>query len=105
MSPKRKEGSVLKKSRIKGYVKVHISYLLEELDWIKKNTKLSSGNIKRSPTVMMVDGLLSWMGLRKKPIWLCLVSDRDYKQWIDLREDHWLIDHSKRAELLKQKAI
>lgn len=105
MSPKRKESSVFKKSRIKGYIKVHISYLLEELDWIRSHTTFNSGNIKRSPTVMMVDGLLTWMGLRKKPIYLLFVNNRNYRQWIDLREDHWLMDHAQRAELLKKKMI
>ena len=105
MSPKKKESSVFKKSRARGFMKVHISYLLEELDWIRANTTLSSGNVKNSPSVMMVDDLLTWAGLRRKPIWMFFVNNRDYKQWIELREDHWLLDHSQRAELVKNKMI
>lgn len=101
-----KEVSVLKPSSKRGYIWVNVSYLLIEHDWIKNNSKLSKvvylGNVSKS--VYMVGSLISYMFQRKKPLF-CFKSEREYKRWILLRKDHWLIDHDVRVKLLAEGKI
>ena len=99
-----KATNVFKKSKTKGYIQVHMMYLMDELSWIRKNTtqvNVSSGN----SSVVMVENLVAWMAMREKPKFMFWVAEKEWKNWVTLREDHWLIDHTKRAELIKQKQI
>ena len=100
----RKGGNLFKKSKIKGYVNVHVIYLIEQIDWIKKNTT-QKDNMGASLTVTMVEHLLTWMAMRKKPAWMFGVDEKDYKNWIDLEKGHWLVDEKIRPELIRKKLI
>lgn len=103
----KKNEVLIKKSKLKGYVQVHMSYLMEEFNWIKKNTTLRGrdGTTRTSPNIQMVDHLLIWMGSRKKPWWKFLTNETEWKQWVTLREDHWLMNHDVKAELIAKKLI
>lgn len=96
-----KDSSVFRDSNVKGYVQVHISYLLEELEWLKNNTKLTLGTNK-NPNVEMLDHLLTWMAQRKKPLWMIFTDERKWKQWVTLKKDHWVVNHNIREELMKK---
>jgi len=100
-----KDASVLKSSRKRGYIWVNPTYLISEYEWIKKNTTLPPCVSGVSHTVYMVNSLMTYMFLRVKPIWMFWKTEDEYKRWILLREDHWLIDHSVRNRLLLQKLI
>lgn len=96
--------NVFRKSKTKGYKEVHMLYLMEQLQWIRSNTTLShrSGG---SPSVNMLDHLLTWMAMRKKPWYLFTVDESDYKNWVSLREDHWILNDAIRPELIRRKMI
>ena len=49
----KKNSSVIRKSKTKGYVEISSTYLMQEYDWIKKNTTLND-SLGGSPTVIMV---------------------------------------------------
>jgi len=104
------ESTVFKKSKKKGFIQVHSAYLLQELQWMKQKTTLRDcqpSNIsgERSSSCQMIDHLLFWMAQRKKPIELFWVNEYRWKQWIDLKKDHWIVDHNKRSEMLKKGLI
>ncbi|MBR9705546.1 hypothetical protein GOV14_00785 [Candidatus Pacearchaeota archaeon] len=102
-----KTESVLKESSKRGYIWVNPGYLLQEHEWIKRNTTLPKmtqcGNT--SPSVYMISNLMTYMFQRQKPWWMIWKSDEEYKRWILLRKDHWIVDHQIREELLKQRKI
>lgn len=98
-------GTVIRKSSVTGFVQVHMVYLIDELSWIKKNTKLPKMGSKPSISVQMVDTLLTWMGMRKKPWWNFWTDEKEWKNWVNLRKDHWLVDHNIRTELVKKRLI
>ncbi len=105
--------SVIKPSRKKGYVKVHSIYLLEELDWIRKNSRLQKEASGKTATQIMVDHLLMWMAYQEVPWYVKLLSlipgfnhmDRTYKEWILIRNDHWLVNQEARNKWLNLNLI
>ena len=99
----RKNSSVFKDSDLKGYIQVNISYLLEELEWLKNNTKVTS--MGKNPNVEMLDHLLTWMAQRTKPLWMIFTDEREWRQWIELKEDHWIVNHNIRDELMKKNML
>jgi len=94
----------IRQCKTEEYVEVHMRYLMEQLDWLKKNTTLRPEH-GGSPTVRMLDNLLTWMATRKKPIWKIFTDEKKWKQWIALREDHWLVDLSRRDSSIRKKLI
>lgn len=94
--------SVIKTSRVKGYVKVHSTYIFTELEWGKKN-------LRYKENAHMIDTLLTWMCMRTTPWYVTLMDvltssdkySKKYKEWINLRADHWLVNMNARAELMK----
>ena len=107
---KKKPSNVFRKCRTKGYVEVYHSYLLEVSREMASKSALQDrapGGVSRSSSssVQMLDSLLCWMFQRKKPFWMLGVDETEWKKWIALREDHWIVDEELRYKLLKERKI
>ena len=100
--------TVLRKSSKKGYIWVNGTFLLTEYEYMKRNTTLkgSDGTANSSPNVVMIDHLMKYMYERKVPWYVWGEKARlEYKRWILLRKDHWLVDHNVREEMIRKRLI
>lgn len=106
----KKPSNVFRKCKTEGYIEVYHEYLLELVKEMESKSTLrdrSPGGVtkSRSSSVQMLDSLLCWMFQRKKPFWMLGTNENEWKRWVVLKKNHWIIDEKIRAELIREKMI
>lgn len=106
----KKPKNVFRKSKTKGYKDVHQLYLFDiaremEIKTFLRDASPSDVSPSRSSSVQMVESLMCWMSQRTEPFWTIFGDKGEWRKWIALREDHWIVNEEKRIQLLKEKKI
>jgi len=106
----KKPENVFRKCKTTGYKEVYYDYLLDVDQEMKVKTTLkdsspTSLSQSSSSSVQMLEHLMCWMFMRQKPFWISGEKQDQWKKWIALKEDHWIVNNEVRSQLIKEKVI
>jgi len=96
--------------RVPGYTPINGANLLALLEEMKGKTTLPGIDVKHNPSLYMIDNLIWFMSQMEVPWHLKLMFWTDkpqtnYKSWINIHEDHWIVNRNTMNKLLQLKQI